>query len=90
MTQRTHEQLTEDLRQLNDFLRENRHELTERGILTPLLAMASRAEAKLDADKLLPVPGADRRGDAYRLIARAWMRINSKAITGKEYHPQRE
>lgn len=83
-TSRTHEQLTEDLRALKQFITDNLAELQRRGILDSLISITSRAEAKLDAHVLFPLNPGDRLGDVYRLITRAWIRINAQATAGEE------
>lgn len=88
-TERTYDQLRDDLDHLEKFIKMNRAPLADRGILTPILAMTSRAEAKLDAHVLLPLPGRGRLDNAHRIMTRAWLRINAKAITGQEIGSQR-
>ena len=76
-TTRTYEELRQDLAELKDHTQANLPLLSKTGQLDSILALTSRAEAKLDAHALWPKNPGDRLGDAYKLITRAWLRINS-------------
>ena len=82
---RTYEQLQEDLAHLQTHIEAHRQEFEQRGIIDDLRALSSRAEARLDCHGLFPPdPWEDRLKTAYDLMSRAWMRIQSRAISGEE------
>lgn len=80
---RTYEQLQGDFHDLSHYVNENRASLEKRGILTPVLESISSARARLDSHQLWP-DNPNTLAAAYRHMCRAWLRIQSKAMTDSE------
>jgi hypothetical protein len=84
-TTRTYDELRADLNYLNQFMRINHTILEKKGIYTDLLALSSKAEAKLDAYKLFPIdPYRNRLDGAHRYMTRAWLKIQGPMMTDAE------